>query len=139
VEIESSSNLPQATASEGKKTFRSPRKPPKKRKCNEDPRITEAYDILKGTPKDDCAVYADYVAATLRNLDERSQVIVRHKINSILFEAEMNKYASSSSVPPSPCTSENSTTSVNTNQTSTLPSGANLINYFETIDYDDES
>lgn len=73
----------------------------KKARNVEDPRVTEAYRILKEVSKrnekrDDCFVYGEHIAHKLRNYDSRTSAIVQHHINNILFEADMGKYSDGS-------------------------------------------
>jgi hypothetical protein len=82
-----------------RKQFLSPKKnfPPNKKRIVEDPRVAEAYKILKEVSerserRDDCVVYGEHVAHKLRGYDRRTCAIVQHHINNILFEADMGKY-----------------------------------------------
>lgn len=75
--------------------------PNKKKRIIEDPRVTEAYRILKEVSKknekrDDCIVYGEHIAHKLRGYDNRTCAIVQYHINNILFEADMGKYSSGS-------------------------------------------
>ena len=81
------------------KQFLSPTKnfPPNKKRIVEDPRVAEAYKILKEVSerhekRDDCFVFGEHVAHKLRGYDSRTCSIVQHHINNILFEADMGKY-----------------------------------------------
>jgi hypothetical protein len=82
-----------------RKQFLSPKKnfSPNKKRIVEDPRVAEAYKILKevserNEKRDDCVVYGEHVAHKLRGYDSRTCAIVQHHINNILFEADMGKY-----------------------------------------------
>lgn len=75
--------------------------PNKKKRIIEDPRVTEAYRILKEVSKrnekrDDCVVYGEHIAHKLRGYDSRTCAVVQYHINNILFEADMGKYSSGS-------------------------------------------
>jgi len=80
------------------KQFLSPKKnfPPNKKRIVEDPRVAEAYKILKvserNEKRDDCFVFGEHVAHKLRGYDRRTCATVQHHINNILFEADMGKY-----------------------------------------------
>lgn len=68
--------------------FRSPIK--KKSMRNVTDREEEAYNILKqATQRDACSTFGEHVANEIRNLNTRTQLIVKHKINTLLFEAAM--------------------------------------------------
>ncbi|XP_068081272.1 uncharacterized protein [Anabrus simplex] len=66
----------------------------KKRKCNlQEERVEEAYSILKSSiMRDEFAVYGEYVANELRKVSPRVQVLAKHRINNILFEASIGNY-----------------------------------------------
>ncbi|KAK4886981.1 hypothetical protein RN001_003252 [Aquatica leii] len=67
----------------------------KKRKQQEDPRISAAYDILQNvsnTPKDECFTFGQHIATKIQKFEGRLRSIVMHKINNIIFDAEMGKY-----------------------------------------------
>ncbi|KYN29977.1 PREDICTED: uncharacterized protein LOC108759950 [Trachymyrmex cornetzi] len=72
---------------------------PKKRKINED-KPSEMY-ILKATvaekecQRDENETYGEYVALTLKKLDNYSRIMAKHYINEILIEAELGKYKDS--------------------------------------------
>lgn len=52
-----------------------------------------SYNILKEDLKrDDCSVYGEHVANEIRKLNPKSQTIVKHLINNVLFEAAMENY-----------------------------------------------
>ncbi|KYN33967.1 hypothetical protein ALC56_11781 [Trachymyrmex septentrionalis] len=71
----------------------------KKRKINED-KPSEMY-ILKATvaekeyQRDENETYGEYVALTLKKLDNYSRIMAKHYINEILIEAELGKYKDS--------------------------------------------
>ncbi|XP_021922023.1 uncharacterized protein LOC110830905 isoform X3 [Zootermopsis nevadensis] len=72
--------------------------PNKKKRIVEDPRVTEAYRILKEVSKrnekrDHCIVYGEHIAHKLRGYDSRTCAIVQYHINNVLFEADMGKYS----------------------------------------------
>lgn len=83
------------------KIFRSPElSTTKKRKINEDDKPSEMY-ILKATvaekesQRDENETYGEYVALTLKKLDNYSRIMAKHYINEILIEAELGKYKDS--------------------------------------------
>jgi hypothetical protein len=68
-----------------------------KKRIVEDPRVMEAYKILKevserNEKRDDCIVYGEHIAHKLRGYDSCTRAIVQHHISNILFEADMGKY-----------------------------------------------
>lgn len=71
----------------------------KKKKINED-KPGEMY-ILKNTvaekefQRDENEIYGEYVALTLKKLDNYSRIMAKHYINEILIEAELGKYKDS--------------------------------------------
>ncbi|XP_011881141.1 PREDICTED: transcription factor Adf-1-like [Vollenhovia emeryi] len=83
------------------KVFHSPElSSPKKKKINEDSKPSEMY-ILKATvaekesQRDENETYGEYVALTLKKLDNYSRIMAKHYINEILIEAELGKYKDS--------------------------------------------
>lgn len=81
------------------KQFLSPKKnfPPNKKWIVEDPRVAEAYKILKevserNEKRDDCFDFGEHVTLKLQGYDRRTCAVVQHHINNILFEADMGKY-----------------------------------------------
>ncbi|XP_011631434.1 uncharacterized protein LOC105423391 [Pogonomyrmex barbatus] len=72
----------------------------KKKKINEDNKPSEMY-ILKATvaekesQRDENETYGEYVALTLKKLDNYSRIMAKHYINEILIEAELGKYKES--------------------------------------------
>ncbi|XP_031350513.1 uncharacterized protein LOC116176175 [Photinus pyralis] len=76
----------------------------KKPKEKEDVRIQEAYAILKDThakysasqnvSTDRFTIFGQHIAAKLRTYNKRTQAIVEHSINNILFEADMGNIES---------------------------------------------
>lgn len=84
------------------KEFRSPKKRPRKRKqVDEDPRIAEAFGYLQQAAaaskqqKDQCSLFADYIADKLRTFDNSLRAVAQHRISNVLFELEMNVYQQS--------------------------------------------
>lgn len=83
-----------------RKIFISPKKVHGKKIQKEDPRIAEAYNVIKNiankksqqSEKDESAIFGEYVATQLRKFSAQTHSLVKHKINNILFEAEMGKY-----------------------------------------------
>ncbi|XP_011158184.1 transcription factor Adf-1 [Solenopsis invicta] len=81
------------------KVFHSKLITPKKRKINEDNKPSEMY-ILKAitekeSQRDETETYGEYVALTLKKLDNYSRIMAKHYINEILIEAELGKYKDS--------------------------------------------
>lgn len=76
-----------------RKKFVSPKRLAQKRKRYEDPRI-KAFEILqkavKIEKKDECAMFAEYIAEKLRKHENRTRMILQHQIHNLLFQAEMN-------------------------------------------------
>ncbi|KAG7162741.1 uncharacterized protein LOC121873514 [Homarus americanus] len=76
------------------------KKEPKRKKAEseEDPRIEEALNILKGaaasasSQQDECGVYGQHVANKLRNYSKRTRAIVQHHMNNTLFNADMGQF-----------------------------------------------
>lgn len=65
----------------------------------EDGRLTKAYEIIDSISsqpalRDECLVYGEHVAIKLRKFNEHRRAILMHKINSLIFEAEMEVYNS---------------------------------------------
>uniref|UniRef100_A0A0A9Z7N9 Monopolar spindle protein 2 n=1 Tax=Lygus hesperus TaxID=30085 RepID=A0A0A9Z7N9_LYGHE len=81
-----------------KKLFRSPKKMTSRKRTAEDPRLEEAYRILKSKSvperKDECALFGDFIAAKMRNLEQRRRAMLQRDIYNLVFEAEMNSSAS---------------------------------------------
>ncbi|XP_071628638.1 uncharacterized protein [Temnothorax longispinosus] len=83
------------------KVFHSPElSSPRKKKINEDNKPSEMY-ILKATIaekeslRDENETYGEYVALTLKKLDNYSRIMAKRYINEILIEAELGKYKDS--------------------------------------------
>ncbi|KAG8272283.1 hypothetical protein J6590_044942 [Homalodisca vitripennis] len=73
-----------------------PQHPSKMRKL--DVELNGADDTTESTgaaqrPKTTAEIFAEYVAAKLRGYPEYTRNVVQHKINNILFEADMGTYA----------------------------------------------
>ncbi|KAK4874409.1 hypothetical protein RN001_013769 [Aquatica leii] len=79
-----------------RKLFLSPKKQPlRKRKQQEDLRISAANDIFQNvssTPKNECFTFGQHIAIKIQKFEDRLRSIVMHKINNIIFDAEMGKY-----------------------------------------------
>lgn len=73
---------------------------PKRKKINDDNKPNEMY-ILKARvvekefQRDENETYGEYVALTLKKLDNYSRIMAKHYINEILIEAELGKYKDS--------------------------------------------
>ena len=82
------------------KVFVSPQKPKglKRKKNQEDPRITETYKLIKEisnkrqTPKvkNDSIVFGEYVASKLELFDQRTKTMLQHQISSLICTTEIN-------------------------------------------------
>lgn len=82
---------------------------PKKRKINEDNKPSEMYILKtvaeKESQRDENETYGEYVALTLKKLDNYSRIMAKHYINEILIKAELGKYKDSiSQRSPTPTT-----------------------------------
>ncbi|CAH2003167.1 unnamed protein product [Acanthoscelides obtectus] len=104
---------PNGTAAEkpvhGKTSSRIAKEPqifPKKRKVNEDPKVAEAYKIMKEAQarssrrekaEDRFDIYGQHIASKLRTYSKRAEIMVEHAINNILFEADLGNYDGPSS------------------------------------------
>lgn len=80
------------------KTFVKPTTPKRKRstfrECEkEDPRIQKAFDFLQQPmPQEDLTqTFGKYVAQKLNQFDATKKAILIHKINQLIFDAEMEK------------------------------------------------
>lgn len=85
-----------------RKQFVSPKKHPPKRRHPEDPRIEEAFNILKSKAgeskeKDECGIFADYMMAKMRKMNSRERAVLQHEIHGLLLRAEMSSYTSPTS------------------------------------------
>lgn len=60
----------------------------------EDPRIQEAFDLLQQSLNRDntTILFTEYLAKKIDEFDPRMRSIVIHKINNIIFDAEMEKH-----------------------------------------------
>ncbi|CAI6375684.1 unnamed protein product [Macrosiphum euphorbiae] len=82
------------------KVFVSPKKTKglKRKKEQEDPRISETYQIIKEisnkrqTPKvkSDSIIFGDYFASKLELFDQRTRTILQHQISSLICSTEIN-------------------------------------------------
>ncbi|XP_076673266.1 uncharacterized protein LOC143371681 [Andrena cerasifolii] len=64
----------------------------RKRSECENPYVEKAYSIIANAqPTDDCSTFAENIATKIRGLKRRRQLILMHKINAIVFEAEMEE------------------------------------------------
>ncbi|XP_037927200.1 uncharacterized protein LOC119661788 [Hermetia illucens] len=87
------------------RTFAKPQPPRKKLKRTHkidnqgDPLVEMAYTVLQQSlePEDATKKYTDYLAAKLNQFDSMTKSILIHKINNLIFEAEMRKYSGSTS------------------------------------------
>ncbi|XP_074035036.1 uncharacterized protein [Leptinotarsa decemlineata] len=83
------------------KSFVKPSTPKRKRAKTtekEDPRIEKAFQFLQQPipPDESSLIFAKYVADRLNTFDHRTKAILVHKINQLIFDAEMEKYNTSS-------------------------------------------
>lgn len=81
--------------------FVSPKNKNLKRKMDieDKKRLTKAYEIIDNissapAPRDECLVYGEHVSNKLRKFNEHRRAILMHKINNLIFEAEMELYHS---------------------------------------------
>lgn len=103
-ELASGSNVASNSKEQaGKKRFKSPKKlAPRKR--NEDPRVEEAYQILKSRAagvanekKDECSTFASYICEKMRKLDGTKRAILMHEIHGLILQAELGTTTSQTS------------------------------------------
>ncbi|CAG9853646.1 unnamed protein product [Phyllotreta striolata] len=78
----------------GTSAFRKPSTPKKRRKEKEDPRIEQAFQLLQQPiPEENSStIYAKYLADQLEKFSPVTQAVLKHKINALIFDAEMEKY-----------------------------------------------
>ncbi|CAH2009141.1 unnamed protein product [Acanthoscelides obtectus] len=78
------------------KKFLSPHKNAPKRKKNEDPRIQEAYDILKSRTatqsKDECSMFADFIAQKMRKFSPHTRAVLQHQIHNLISKLNWTLY-----------------------------------------------
>lgn len=55
-------------------------------------RIEQNYRDVGDPSRDPCTLFADYVVSKMKRYNNHTQNIVQHKINNILFEADMGNY-----------------------------------------------
>lgn len=86
--------------------------PPKKSKL-EDPRVAEAYRILKDTHeskiRDKSQAFGNHVASKHREYSKRTKAYVEHYINNILFDADLGKFDFEPSYASTPMSSHSDT------------------------------
>lgn len=95
------SSEPPASSNEGGnsskwKDFFSPKQTNEKPKLKEDPRLTRAYNILESVsnvPRDECSTFGEHLVSKLRKFNEQRRSILMHRINNLVFEAEMELYS----------------------------------------------
>lgn len=76
------------------------RTPTTKKVKTSNPRVDEAYAILKDSLKlDACSTYGEHVANELRQLSKTARVVAQHEINNILFQAAMGAYDGQCTAP----------------------------------------
>lgn len=82
--------------------------PPKKSK-HEDPRVAEAYRILKDTHeskiRDKSQAFGNHIASKHREYSKRTKAYVEHYINNILFDADLGKFDYESNFASTPMSS----------------------------------
>lgn len=88
----------------------------KKHQQTEDPRINEAFDILKNVSAkslqdndDECGVYGKHVANKLRNYNKRTRAIVQYHFNNIMFQADLGQFDTPAQVSITPFNSSSTT------------------------------
>lgn len=82
--------------------------PPKKSKP-EDPRVVEAYRILKDTYeskiRDKSQAFGNHVASKHRDYSNQTKAYVEHYINNVLFDADLGKFEFGPSLASTPMSS----------------------------------
>ncbi|XP_067008993.2 uncharacterized protein [Anabrus simplex] len=59
----------------------------------DDTRTQEVLNVLRSpSPKDECSTFGEHIAMKMRKFDEKLRAVVMHRINNIVFEAEMQHY-----------------------------------------------
>lgn len=116
---------------EPKIEFVSPKRPAAKRRWRkaDDCRIAKTYKTIA---KDEFSTYGEHIANKLRKLDHISCAVIQHKINTLLFEAEMKKYKRVSRLnvlnSPNSVMSETSQCSTSSNPETSAATDASVIN-----------
>lgn len=54
--------------------------------------MSQKIDQSQRDFRDPCTLFADYVVSKMKGYNHHTQNIVQHKINNILFEADMGHY-----------------------------------------------
>lgn len=78
---------------------------PKQRKrkiqaTSEDTRLEQAFSILKSSAERDASdIYGEHIAMKLKSYGKRTQSVVQHLINNVLFNADMGQYENISGNP----------------------------------------
>lgn len=74
------------------------KKAPSKIECSADgPPINDTFNVLQDTvqtnskKRDVCDIFSEYIAEELRKHDDRTRMILQHKIHNLLFQAAVNK------------------------------------------------
>ncbi|KAL1488633.1 hypothetical protein ABEB36_014433 [Hypothenemus hampei] len=95
------------------KIFISPKKVTAKMKKREDPRLPHAYNILENisnVPRDECATFGEHITIKLRKFNNHQRSILMHRINGLIFDAEMDLYSQDQYINSRPSTSSSSLT-----------------------------
>ncbi|CAF4948367.1 unnamed protein product [Pieris macdunnoughi] len=66
----------------------------RKRNIEREPEVDEALQLLReitsnARPRNDAAIFADYISSKLRKMDQYTMCTVQHQIKNIVYEAEM--------------------------------------------------
>lgn len=79
-----------------KRTFKSPKKVPKQKYRNEDPRVTKAYDYLVSRKnkdentnkkeKHECDIFGEFIATKLKKEDAETREIMMYEIHRVMFD-----------------------------------------------------
>ncbi|KRT85324.1 Myb/SANT-like transcription factor, partial [Oryctes borbonicus] len=86
-------NINAETTATKRMNFTSHRRRKCKHETEADPCIEEAYNVLKtSATRDACDIYGEHIAMKLRNYSSRTQSVVQHLFNNILFNADMGQY-----------------------------------------------
>jgi hypothetical protein len=68
----------------------------RKIKCKEDPKLSHAYNILESIsniPRDECTTFGEHIVTKLHKFNNQRRSILMHRINNLIFDAEMELYS----------------------------------------------
>lgn len=97
-----------STQEETTRSFLKPPTPRRKVKkifknCDtEDPQIQQSFEFLQQRipEENSTSIFSKYIAKKLNQFDPRTKSILIHKINGLIFEAEMNMYSTNNHLSP---------------------------------------